>query len=88
MKSLGNLLVKSCWRLLVFSIAKLTQDNSDGAGWGADGGSSGAAEAVSSSFGFVEVVWSSIIMMRGSQVDSGSFLMGMEKPDGAGSKRE
>lgn len=66
----------------------LIQDTSDGAGWGAVGGSSGAENAVSSSFWFVEVVWSSIIKMRGSQVDSGSFLMGMEEPDGAGSEKE
>lgn len=84
-KSLGNLLVKSCWMLLVFSIARLIQDTSGVVVWGVDCDSWEAMGVVSTSLWFNEVVWTSVGMVCGSQLYGGLRLLGRVKPDGAGS---
>lgn len=78
-KSLGNLLMKSCWRLLVFSMARAIQDTSDevacGAGWG-------SRSVASASFRFAGVVWTSDVSLANGAL----CLTGGEKPDGVWSK--
>lgn len=83
-RSLGNLLVKSCWRLLVFSMARLIQDTSDedvwGVGWGCWG-------VLSASLLFGGVVWTFGDTVGGLSVSKLLCLTGRVVPGGAGSKK-
>lgn len=86
-KSLGNRLVKSCCRLLVFSIARLIQDTSGEAAWGPGWGSWGTVGALSASLGSEEVACTAAGVAWASPVDGRWFLAGRERPEGVGSKK-